>query len=71
MKFDLNQSRKKLVNYWHKAPEGRYMPLKEIAAVSFGGMGVKFIITTVATMILSTGNVLIGNTIGIPRCRFM
>lgn len=66
MKFDLNQSRKKLVNYWHKAPEGRYMPLKEIAAVSFGGMGVKFIITTVATMILSTGNVLIGNTIGIP-----
>ena len=42
------------------------MPIREIAAVSIGGLGVKFITNTVVTMILSTGNVLIGNTIGIP-----
>ena len=42
------------------------MSIREIAAVSLGGLGVKFITNTVVTMILSTGNVLIGNTIGIP-----
>ena len=42
------------------------MPLREIAAVSIGGLGVRFITNTVVTMIVSTGNVLIGNTIGIP-----
>ena len=42
------------------------MPLREIAAVSLGGLGVRFITNTVVTMIVSTGNVLIGNTIGIP-----
>ncbi len=42
------------------------MPFKEIAAVSLGGMGVRFIIDTISRMILSVGNVLIGNTIGIP-----
>lgn len=64
--IDIKDWRRKFALYWKKAPEGRYMPFKEIAAVSFGGMGVRFIINTVDTMILSTGNVLIGNTIGIP-----
>ena len=57
---------KKAKAYWKEAPQGRYMPFREIAAVSLGGMGVKFITNTVVTMIVSTGNVLIGNTIGIP-----
>lgn len=42
------------------------MPFKEIASLAVGGMGVKFICYAVQTMILSVGNTLIGNTIGIP-----
>lgn len=52
--------------YWSKPPYGRYMPFKEIASLAAGGMGVKFICYAVQTMILSVGNTLIGNTIGIP-----
>lgn len=52
--------------YWNKPPYGRYMPFKEIASLAVGGMGVKFICYAVQTMLLSVGNTLIGNTIGIP-----
>jgi Na+/melibiose symporter-like transporter len=50
---------------WKTPPEGRFVPFKEIASVAVGGMGVKFIVYCVANMIISIGNVLIGNTIGI------
>lgn len=54
--------------YWDKPPKGRYMPFKEIASLAAGGMGVKFICYAVQLMLLSVGNTLIGNTIGIaPR----
>ena len=66
LKTDVRALWKKAKTYWKDAPQGRYMPFREIAAVSLGGMGVKFITNTVVTMIVSTGNVLIGNTIGIP-----
>lgn len=66
MKFDVKEKLSELKSYWKTPPEGRYMPFKEIAAVSVGGMGVRFTLTIVSFMILSTGNVLIGNTIGIP-----
>lgn len=66
MKFDVKEEAVKIKSYWKNPPEGRYMPFKEIAALSMGGMGVRFIVNIVSTMILSTGNVLIGNTIGIP-----
>ena len=66
MKFNVKEELVKLKSYWKTPPEGRYMPFKEIAAVSVGGMGVRFVVTVVSYMILSTGNVLIGNTIGIP-----
>ncbi len=66
MKINIKQELQKLKTYWKNPPEGRYMPFKEIAALSFGGMGVRLLIDIVSTMILSTGNVLIGNTIGIP-----
>ena len=41
------------------------MPYKEIAALSFGGIGVRFIVYCISQMIISVGNTLIGNTIGI------
>ena len=53
-------------NNWKTAPEGRFIPFKEIVSLAVGGIGVKFIVYCVNTMILSVGNTLIGNTIGIP-----
>ena len=53
-----------LKNYWKVAPQGRFIPFKEIASLAVGGIGVKFIVYCVSTMILSIGNSLIGNTIG-------
>ena len=55
-----------LKTYWNRPPAGRYMPFKEIAALSLGGFGVKCICYAVQQMLLSVGNTLIGNTIGIP-----
>lgn len=66
MKIDVKDGFKKLKLYWKQPPEGRYMPFREIAAVSVGGIGTRFILTVVSYMILGVGNVLIGNTIGIP-----
>lgn len=66
MKIDIKDGLKRLKLYWKQPPEGRYMSFKEIAAVSVGGMGVRFTLTVVSYMILGVGNVLIGNTIGIP-----
>lgn len=50
---------------WKTPPKGRYIPFKEIASLAVGGIGVKFIVYCVSNMIISIGNVLIGNTIGI------
>ncbi len=55
-----------LKKYWNTPPQGRYMPFKEIASLSFGGIGVRFIVYCVSQMIITTSNTLIGNTIGIP-----
>ncbi len=55
-----------LKNNWKTAPDGRFIPFREIASLAVGGIGVKFIVYCVSTMILSVGNTLIGNTIGIP-----
>ncbi len=52
-------------NNWKTPPKGRYMPFKEIVSLSVGGIGVKFITYCVNNMIISIGNSLIGNTIGI------
>ena len=61
-----HESLEKARIYWKKPPLGRYMSFKEIASLSIGGIGVKFIVEAVQLMILSVGNTLIGNTIGIP-----
>ena len=51
--------------HWRTPPEGRYMSYKEILSLSVGGIGVKFIVYCIGQMIISVGNTLIGNTIGI------
>lgn len=50
---------------WNTPPKGRYMSYKEIASLSGGGIGVRFVVYCFAQMMLSTTNTLIGNTIGI------
>lgn len=56
---------KDLKQYWKTPPNGRYMPFKEILSLSAGGIGVKLVVFCINNMILSVGNALIGNTIGI------
>ena len=56
---------KYLTGHWKTPPKGRYMSVKEIVSLSVGGIGVKFIVYCVGNMIISIGNTLIGNTIGI------
>lgn len=51
--------------HWKTPPHGRYMPYKEIASLSVGGIGVKLVYYCINNMMLSVGNALIGNTIGI------
>lgn len=51
--------------HWNEAPEGRYMSFKEIVGYSAGGIGVKFLAVMAVNMILSSTNVLIGNTLGV------
>lgn len=51
--------------YWKIPPKGRYMTFKEIMSLSVGGIGVKLVYFCINNMILSVGNALIGNTIGI------
>ena len=58
--------------HWSQPPKGRYMTYKEIVAFSTGGLGVYSVIVVVSSMILSTGNTLIGNTIGVdPKTMYI
>ncbi|MBR4727721.1 MAG: MFS transporter [Clostridia bacterium] len=52
--------------YWNKPLKGRYMPFKEIAAYSVGGIGVYFIKMIATTIIISATNVVLSNVTGIP-----
>ena len=56
---------KEVKTYWNKPPQGKYMTFKEIAAYSVGGFGAYSIFTMAQALLLSTTNVIIGNTIGI------
>lgn len=51
--------------YWKKPPMGRYMSFKEIASLAIGGLGIQFVVFCTQNMIISIGNTLISNTIGI------
>lgn len=52
-------------NNWKTPQNGRYMPLREIAAYSGGGIGAYMIITLGTACLLSTGNTLISSTLGV------
>lgn len=54
-----------LKTYWSKPMDGRYMPFKEIAAYSGGGIGAYMIITIGSACILGMGNTLISSTLGV------
>ena len=56
---------KDVKTYWKKPPEGKYMTFREIFAYSVGGVGAYSIFTMAQALLLSTTNVIIGNTIGI------
>ena len=56
---------KEVKTYWSRPSEGNYMPFKEIFAYSVGGFGAYSIFTMAQALLLSTTNVIIGNTIGI------
>lgn len=65
MKINIRELPGRLKQNWKTPPEGRYMPFREIASLSVGGIGEKFIVYCVGQMIISTGNGLLANTIGI------
>ncbi|MBR0113173.1 MAG: MFS transporter [Clostridia bacterium] len=56
---------KEVKTYWKKPSEGNYMSFREIFAYSVGGFGAYSIFTMAQALLLSTTNVIIGNTIGI------
>ena len=64
MKKDFNPI-KLIKNNWKTPAEGRFISLKEIFSLAVGGIGVKFIVFCVSNMIITIGNSLLGNTIGI------
>lgn len=52
--------------YWKKPLKGRYMPFREIAAYSFGGIGVYCIMYMQMTLAIGGTNVVLSNLTGIP-----
>lgn len=56
-----------LKTYWKTPPKGRYIPFKEIAAYSIGGIGVKFVIQTVYYIGLSATSLLAGSALGLKN----
>lgn len=53
--------------HWTTPPEGRYVPYKEIAAYSVGGIGVKFVIYTAWYIGLSATSLLAGSAMGLKN----
>ena len=56
---------KDVKTYWKNPKEGNYMPFREVLAYSVGGFGAYSVFTMAQALLLSTTNVIIGNTIGI------
>ena len=51
--------------YWKEPPKGKFMPIKEVAAYAFGGIGAYFIIQLGSTLIVSTANTIVNKAIGV------
>ncbi|MBQ9878920.1 MAG: MFS transporter [Clostridia bacterium] len=56
---------KDVVTYWKNPKSGNYMSFREVLAYSVGGFGAYSVFTMAQALLLSTTNVIIGNTIGI------
>ncbi len=56
---------KDVKTHWRTPPEGKYMSFREVMAYSVGGFGAYSVFTMAQALLLSTTNVIIGNTIGI------
>ena len=56
---------KDVKTHWKTPPEGKYMSFREVMAYSVGGFGAYSVFTMAQALLLSTTNVIIGNTIGI------
>lgn len=54
-------------NNWSNAPQGRYVPYKEILSYSVGGIGVKFVIAVCYYIGLSGTNLLAGSALGLKN----
>lgn len=54
-------------NNWSNAPQGRYVPYKEILSYSVGGIGVKFVIAMCYYIGLSGTNLLAGSALGLKN----
>ena len=54
-----------LKSNWKTPPEGRYIPFKEIAAYSVGGIGVKLLISLCWQISLSGTSLLAGSALGL------
>ena len=65
LKEQLSTLADNIKTYWRRPPEGKYMPFKEVAAYSVGGIGAYFIITLGTACLLATGNTLISSTLGV------
>ena len=61
----IKQTLNTIKSNWKPAPEGSYVPYKEIAAYSVGGTGVYFITAIVGMIGLSAGSMIVGASIGI------
>ena len=55
----------KVKTYWRTPPAKRYMPFKEIAAYSGGGIGAYMIITMGSACLLATNSTLLSSTLGV------
>lgn len=63
----IKQTVSSVKEHWSNAPEGRYVPYKEIMAYSVGGIGVKSVIYTVYYIGLSATSMLAGSALGLKN----
>ncbi len=63
--MDIKETVSKVKTYWKTPMKGRYMPFREIAAYSGGGIGAYMLITLGTACLLATGNTLISSTLGV------
>lgn len=56
---------KDVIHHWNIPAKKKYVPYKEMAAYSIGGIGVQFVLCMIGQIAMSAGNLLVGASIGI------